>query len=138
MEPRIIKGGFASDERGSIHFVNDCDITKMVRFYILENSNEHRVRGWHGHKLDDKFFYCLEGSFRISYVKVDNWDNPSKDLLPANHILTSENDEVLYIPKGYANLIEAQEEKSKLLCFSSIYINQSGEDMVRYPKYMWK
>jgi len=138
MEPKIIKGGFASDARGSIRFVNDCDISRMVRFYILENSNEHRIRGWHGHKLDDKCYYCLQGSFRVSYVKIDDWDNPSEDLSLVSHILSAEKDEALYIPAGYANLIEALDEGSKLLCFSSIYINQSSEDMVRYPQEMWR
>jgi len=137
MKPRIIDGGSFSDNRGGIRFVNDCNIAEMVRFYILENSDSFRIRAWQGHKLDNKYFYCLQGSFRISYIKVDDWENPSKDLIPESTILTSEKSQALYTPAGYANSIESLEPGSKLMCFSSIHIDKSKDDMVRYPQDMW-
>jgi hypothetical protein len=35
---------------------------------------------WQGHNQNSKNFICLSGSFRIHYVKIDDWDCPSKDL----------------------------------------------------------
>ncbi|KAF2513545.1 WxcM-like domain-containing protein [Flavobacterium foetidum] len=138
MNPKVIQGGNFSDHRGSISYVNDFTFEDIERFYIISNSDENPIRAWQGHKLDAKNFYCLTGSFKIHFVKVDNWENPSKDL-PIETVLVSESDsKVVHIPAGYANAIESLESNSKLISFSTLPLTKVSEDDVRYESDYWK
>ncbi|MFB9077354.1 hypothetical protein ACFFLS_17810 [Flavobacterium procerum] len=138
MNPKVIQGGNFSDHRGSISYVNDFTFEDIERFYIISNSDENPIRAWQGHKLDAKNFYCLTGSFKIHFVKVDNWENPSKDL-PIETVVVSESDsKVVHIPAGYANAIESLESNSKLISFSTLPLTKVSEDDVRYESNYWK
>ncbi|MBF4465667.1 WxcM-like domain-containing protein [Flavobacterium sp. LC2016-12] len=137
MNPKIVKGGSFSDHRGTISYVNDFSFKDIERFYIISNSDESPIRAWQGHKLDAKNFYCLSGSFKIHFVKIDNWENPAKNL-EIETILVSEFDsKIVYIPAGYANAIEAIERNSKLISFSTLPLTSVKEDDVRYPLDYW-
>ena len=137
MKPKIIQGGTFSDHRGTLSYVNDFSFKDIERFYIISNSDTHPVRAWQGHKLDAKNFYCLSGSFRIHYVKIDNWENPSKDLAIETVILTVSESKMLHIPAGYANAIESLELDSKLISFSTLPLSNVSEDDVRYDANYW-
>ena len=137
MKPKIIQGGNFSDHRGTLSYVNDFSFKDIERFYIISNSDTHPVRAWQGHKLDAKNFYCLSGSFRIHYVKIDNWENPSKDLAIETVILSASESKMLHIPAGYANAIESLELDSKLISFSTLPLSNVSEDDVRYDANYW-
>ena len=137
MTPKLIEGGNFSDNRGTLSYVNDFSFKDIERFYIISNSDTHPVRAWQGHKLDAKNFYCLSGSFRIHYVKIDNWENPSKDLAIETVILTVSESKILHIPAGYANAIESLEPDSKLISFSTLPLSNVSEDDVRYDANYW-
>ena len=137
MTPKLIAGGNFSDHRGTLSYVNDFSFKDIERFYIISNSDTHPVRAWQGHKLDAKNFYCLSGSFRIHYVKIDNWENPSKDLAIETVILTVSESKILHIPAGYANAIESLEPDSKLISFSTLPLSNVSEDDVRYDANYW-
>ncbi|OIV43198.1 WxcM-like domain-containing protein [Flavobacterium johnsoniae] len=138
MNPKVIQGGSFSDHRGSISYVNDFVFKDIERFYIISNSDENPIRAWQGHKLDEKNFYCLTGSFKIHFVKIDNWESPSKNL-PIETILVSESDsKIVHIPAGYANAIESLESNSKLISFSTLPLTKVSEDDVRYESNYWK
>lgn len=137
MTPKLIAGGNFSDHRGTLSYVNDFSFKDIERFYIISNSDTHPVRAWQGHKLDAKNFYCLSGSFRIHYVKIDNWENPSKDLAIQTVILTVSESKILHIPAGYANAIESLEPDSKLISFSTLPLSNVSEDDVRYDANYW-
>lgn len=138
MNPKVIQGGNFSDHRGSISYVNEFTFENIERFYIISNSDENPIRAWQGHKLDAKNFYCLAGSFKIHFIKIDNWENPSKDL-PIETILVSESDsKIVHIPAGYANAIESIESNSKLISFSTLPLTKVSEDDVRYESNYWK
>ena len=137
MKPKIIQGGNFSDHRGTLSYVNDFSFKDIERFYIISNSHTHPVRAWQGHKLDAKNFYCLSGAFRIHYVKIDNWENPSKDLAIETVILKVSESKMLHIPAGYANAIESLEPDSKLISFSTLPLSNVSEDDVRYDANYW-
>ena len=137
MKPHIIQGGTFSDHRGTLSYVNDFSFKDIERFYIISNSDTHPLRAWQGHKLDAKNFYCLSGSFRIHYVKIDNWENPSKDLAIETVILTVSESKMLHIPAGYANAIESLGPDSKLISFSTLPLSNVSEDDVRYDANYW-
>ena len=138
MKPTIITGGNFSDHRGTVSYVNDFSFNGIERFYIISNSDVHPVRAWQGHKLDSKNFYCLSGSFRIHYVKIDDWDCPSKDLPIETTTLTVLESKIIHIPAGYANAIESLESHSKLLSFSTLPLHNVSDDDVRYEANYWK
>lgn len=138
MEPKIIQGGKFSDHRGSISYVNDFNFTDVERFYVISNSQENPIRAWQGHKLDNKNFYCLSGSFNIHFVKIDNWENPSKELTLETIFVSSNDSKIVHIPAGHANAIESLEKDSKLISFSTLPLTNVGDDDIRYPSDYWK
>lgn len=138
MKPKITEGGIFSDTRGSVSFVNDFKFTDIERFYIITNSEENPIRAWQGHKLDTKNFYCVQGSFKISFVKIDDWDHPSKDLKVESIVLKSSESRVLQIPFGYANAVESLEKDSKLISFSTLPLEQAPHDDVRFEPTYWQ
>lgn len=137
MKPKIIQGGNFADHRGSISFVNDFDFSDIERFYIISNSKENPLRAWQGHKLDAKNFYCLSGSFNIHFIKIDNWENPSKNLIIETILVSEFDSKIVHIPAGYANAVESLEENSKLMSFSTLPLTNVSEDDVRYPEDYW-
>jgi dTDP-4-dehydrorhamnose 3,5-epimerase-like enzyme len=136
--PRLIKGGIHTDHRGQISFVNAMKFDAIERFYIISNSAENPLRAWQGHKIDNKYFYCIQGVIRVHYVKIDNWESPSKDLKVESVVLSATESNVLHIPEGYANAIESLEVGSKLISFSTLPLGRTGEDDVRFPSDMWE
>ncbi|WP_394775103.1 WxcM-like domain-containing protein [Flavobacterium sp.] len=137
MIPKIIQGGNFSDHRGTISFVNDFSFKNIERFYIISNSDENPIRAWQGHKLDAKNFYCLNGSFKIHFVQIDNWDNPSKDLIIDTVIISENDSKILHIPAGYANAVQSLESNSKLISFSTLPLSNVEDDDVRYTSDYW-
>lgn len=128
-----IQGGIAQDERGQIRFVNDFDMTKVKRFYIIKNKDIDLVRGWRAHRIEQRWFYVLSGSFSLDLVKIDDWIEPNRQLKVENRILTADELNVLYIPAGYATAIRALEVESELLVYADYPLSHATEDNHVYP-----
>ncbi|QSW87472.1 WxcM-like domain-containing protein [Flavobacterium endoglycinae] len=137
MKPKVIEGGNFSDHRGTISYVNDFNFKDIERFYIISNSDENPIRAWQGHKLDSKNFYCVSGSFKIHFIKIDNWEKPSKDLTIETVIVSEFDSKIVHVPAGYANAIESLEKNSKLISFSTLPLANVKEDDARYPSDYW-
>ncbi|WP_264566697.1 dTDP-4-dehydrorhamnose 3,5-epimerase family protein [Flavobacterium sp. N3904] len=135
--PQLIEGGIHTDSRGQISFVNAMKFDAIERFYIISNSTENPIRAWHGHKIDNKYFYCVQGTVKVHYVKIDNWESPSKDLKVESVLLSATESNILHIPEGYANAIESLEMGSKLISFSTLPLDRASEDDVRFESGMW-
>lgn len=133
----IIKGGISIDYRGQISHVNGLDMEEIKRFYIIYQNDMSIFRAWHGHQYEKKWFYAVKGSFTTAFVKIDNWDNPSADLIPEIYRLTADNSQVLYIPEGYANGIKAEEPDSILMVFSNKVLSEALNDSWRYDNGCW-
>lgn len=137
MIPKVILGGNFSDHRGTISYVNDFSFADIKRFYIISNSDENPIRAWQGHKLDSKNFYCLTGSFKIHFIKIDNWEDPSKDLKIETILVSALDSKIVHIPAGYANAIQSLEKDSKLISFSTLPLVNVKEDDVRFCSDYW-
>lgn len=135
--PTVIKGGIFSDQRGSMRFVNDFKFEDIKRFYFIKHPSTSVVRAWQGHQSERKYFFPILGSFVVAWVELDNFENPSKDLIPEYHILSAENSEILSIPKGYANGLKALEPNSELMIFSDVNLEDSITEDIRYPADWW-
>lgn len=136
--PNFIYGGIHSDERGTLSFVNEFSFSKIKRFYIISNNVQKPLRAWQGHKLDEKNFYCIHGEFKIAVVKIDDWENPSKNLEVNTFTLNALDSKILKVPPGFANAVLSTAEGSKLLSFSTINLENVIDDDVRYPEDYWK
>ena len=70
-------------------------------------------------------------------MKIDDFENPSRDLLPEYHILSTENSEIISVPKGYANGLKALEPNSELLIFSDMDLEESVNEKIRFSADWW-
>lgn len=127
-----IKGGIAKDDRGQIRFVNGFDMSAVKRFYIIRNSDIDLIRGWRGHRIEQRWFYVLSGSFEFNIVKIDIWDAPAKDLTIERVNVVAEELQVLHMPAGYATAIRATTPNSELLVYGDF-----GIEHARHDDYKW-
>ena len=84
-----------------------------------------------------KWFYCNSGSFVINLIKLDNFEEPSRDLESKRFLLEAEKPSVLEISGGYANGFKAMEPHSKLMVFSNFGLEESKNDDFRYDLNTW-
>jgi len=134
---KIISGGQFTDDRGTVSFVNDFDMTSIKRFYAIHHPNEEIIRAWQGHKREKKWFYCVRGSFLINVIQIDSWEQPSMDLVVISHYLESSNPSVLYVPGGHVTGIKAHEADSTLMVYSDMFIDETKDDDFRFEKNNW-
>ena len=137
MPVQIIKGGFFSDKRGSMRFVNDFHFGDVKRFYFIKHPHTETVRAWQGHQFEKMYFYPISGSFVVAWVKIDDFENPSLDLKAEFHILSAENSEIISIPKGYANGLKALEHNSEIMILSDMDLDQPVIEKIRHPSICW-
>lgn len=135
--PILVNGGLHTDERGTLSFFNDFNMAPVKRFYVIDHPNTNIVRAWQGHKVEQKWFYVITGSFRINIVKPDNWESPSENIVVKEFILESATNQVLYVPGGYANGLKALKPHSKLIVFSDVSSADAGKDNFRFDKSLW-
>lgn len=136
-KPTVIKGGYFSDYRGIMRYVNEFKFEDIKRFYFIKHPDTSFVRAWQGHQFEKKYFYPISGSFVVAWVKIDDFDNPSKSLISKYHILSAKNSEIVAIPKGYANGLKALEYNSEIMVFSDMDLEESINEKNRYPSDWW-
>lgn len=137
LKPQLIQGGSFADERGELRFVNDFNLSKVVRFYQVSHPSTDTVRAWQGHQYEQKWFYCLSGSFLVNLVEIDNWEKPSLELKAHTFELKADNPTVLHIPGGFANGFKALEENSVLMVYSNKSLKDSEKDSYRFDLSNW-
>ena len=128
MEPNLIKGNCHSDDRGFLFYNNDFDASAIKRIYIIENKTTEFVRGWQGHKIEQRWYSCISGKFKIELIQIDNWENPSKDLKINNFVIESEKLDLLYVPNGYISSIQSLEPNSKLLIMADYLLGELNDE----------
>ena len=133
----IINGNNHLDKRGLLCFFNSFDMTEISRMYEIVPSSTETIRAWQGHKLEKKWFYCNSGSFVINLIEIDEFENPSLQLIPSRIELSQDNAEILEIPRGYANGFKATKENSRLIIFSNLTLEESKNDDFRFPVEKW-
>lgn len=132
MKPNLISGNCHKDERGQLFYNNDFDTTSTKRIYVIENHSIDFVRAWQGHKVEQRWFSAIQGSFKIQLIAVDNWDTPNENLPRIEFHLHSEKLDILHIPAGYISSIQALEEKSKLVVMADYHLGEISDEF-RYP-----
>ncbi len=128
----MLKGSKFTDERGTLKFNNDFDTTCIKRIYTIENKNLTFIRGWQGHKIEQRWFSCMSGKFSVGVIEVDNFDSPSNQLRPQYFELTADALDILHIPAGCITSIQALEEYSRLLVLADYKVGEI-QDEYRFP-----
>jgi len=129
----IITGGIARDQRGQVRFVNGFDMSAVRRFYIIRNEDAEVVRGWRGHRIEQRWFYVLSGAFAIDLVRVDNWERASKGLPIRRECLAEDEHKLLWVPEGYGTAFQALKADSELLVFANFGIDNLENDNHTWP-----
>jgi len=128
MIPKIITGNSHTDTRGTLFYNNDFDASAIKRMYVIDNATTEIVRAWQGHKIEQRWFSAINGSFKIGLIKIDNWENPAKNLEKLIYIINSDTLEVLHVPKGYVSSIQAMEVGSKLLVMADYLLGEINDE----------
>jgi len=136
-EPKLIPGGNYIDDRGQLDFINDLDMSLIKRVYFTSHFNTDVIRAWQGHKIESRWFICVEGSFKVKLVAIDDWDNPSENLKIHHYTLSANEPAALYVPQGYANGFRALEQNAKLMIMSDYGFNEIDNDQVRFDQNKW-
>jgi len=129
----LIQGGIAKDGRGQIRFVNEFDMSLVKRFYIIKNADTELIRGWRAHRIEQRWFYVLSGSFNVDLVKIDDWESPDPALPVENVVLQADGMQVLHVPVGYGTAFQALEAESELLVYADYPVTHAALD-----DYTWK
>ena len=136
-EPVLLEGGLSVDGRGKVGFVNSFQFEGVKRFYMVENHRSGFIRAWHGHRREAKYVLAVSGSAIVAAVRIDDWDQPSKDLPIHSYVLSESKPSVLHIPAGYANGFMNLTEDTKVVFFSTSTLEESLNDDVRYDARYW-
>ena len=136
-EPYLIPGGRATDDRGTLEFFNELDISKFKRFYTVENHENGFVRAWHGHLKESKVLIPIRGTLLACAVKLTSTEAPDKNQEVFRHVLTSSNPKALFIPAGYANGFKTLTQDTLVMVLSSTTLEESLGDDYRFPFDYW-
>ena len=128
MKPSEIKGKVHTDFRGSLYYNNDFDAKEVKRIYFIENKDTEFVRAWQGHKIEQRWFSAVQGSFEIKLIEVDDWENPSKDSFVHSFVLKANQLDILHVPKGYISSIQALELNSKLMLMADYLLGEVKDE----------
>ena len=131
MTPTLFKGNIHTDIRGSLYYNNSFNTSIIKRIYFIENMDTNIIRGWQGHKIEQRWFSAVKGSFRIKLIKIDDWLFPSVELECEEILIESKELDVLHVPKGYVSSIQSIEEDSRLLVIAD-YLLEEIEDEYRF------
>lgn len=124
----LLEGKKHQDERGIITYNNDFDASQIKRIYTIENKSLDFIRGWQGHKIEQRWFACVKGSFEISVIVVDDFTNPSKNLTVKKYLLTANVLTYLHIHAGCITAIKAKENDSKLLVLADYDMGEISDE----------
>lgn len=126
----LIKGDAHIDERGTLRFVNGFDLAGVKRFYQVENHRVGFIRGWHGHKHEQKYMYVASGSVYVGVV-----DLKTEEI--QKFILSAEKPSILAIPGNTAHGFMNLSEHTKIIFFSTATLEESKKDDLRFPWDKW-
>lgn len=115
----LLTGKIHIDFRGTVRFVNDFDMSRVVRMYCIE-PKLGVIRAWQFHKIETKWFYAAMVCFLVKTVNMETLEKK------CFHLKDTES-KVLEISGGQFNGFEALEEGSVLMVFSNFGLEDSKE-----------
>jgi hypothetical protein len=132
IKPIIISGSSHSDQRGNLFYNNDFIANQVKRIYVIENNKLDFIRGWQGHKVEQRWFSSVFGSFKIWVQALSNFEANSELSEILEFEINSNNLDVLHIPPGYVTAIQSNEVNSRLLVMADYLVGEI-KDEFRFP-----
>lgn len=132
--PTIIPGASHTDHRGTISFVNDFNFEGVNRFYNIHHPSTDIIRAWQGHTHESKYYYLVKGIWLIAWVKMD-FSIPEDQWIAEHIILKASDNNLLFLPPGYANGFRALESDSIITGFS--VPGKEEETLLRWDSCKW-
>lgn len=135
-KPTIIKGSIHKDNRGKVFYVNNFDLSPIKRVYIIENKDLNSERGWKGHLVENRWFYCSTGEIEIQVVCINDFEvkSPTIEIFK----LSDRNLNILFVPKGFATLIKQSKKASRITAMSDYYLGKSDDEDLRWKSNIFK
>lgn len=140
-EIKTIVGGVATDDRGTVRFVNDFDFKNVKRFYQVQNHQAGFIRAWHAHEKEAKYVYVVKGTALIGAVPLEKM----KEIMTKRNeatfvgdskifktVLSANNPKIVFIPAGYANGFKSLESDTIIQFFSTSTLQESLGDDIRF------
>lgn len=137
MKPTLIKGNLHQDQRGILRFNNHFDASEIKRVYMIENQTIEVVRAWQGHKIEQRWFSAINGSFLIKIISPNHWETPTDTIENFEFVLDKNTLDVLHIPGGFLTSIKAIEEKSQLLVMADYRLGELNDEY-KFPLEVFK
>ena len=132
MNAELIQGNRFADSRGELDFFNSFDLSEVVRMYRIKPSRTNIIRAWQGHRHEQKWFYCLKGSFVVNLLPLSEFTGDSVGNSLQIYTLQADLQQILRIPGGYVNGFRAIDSNSELLVFSNMTLEDSKADDYRF------
>ena len=132
MKPKLISGGLFSDDRGNLRYNNDFNAKPIKRIYTIENNSVDFIRAWQGHKIEQRWFSAIYGSFLIKIIEPNHWESPSGINASFDFVLRKNTLDFLHIPGGYLTSIKSLEEDSQLLVLADYALGEI-KDEYKFP-----
>jgi dTDP-4-dehydrorhamnose 3,5-epimerase-like enzyme len=125
---RILEGGIAVDDRGTVSFWNFMDFAKVKRFYVVENFSTETVRGWHGHMEEEKIVLAISGAALFAICPMED----GKAVVSDYEKYTLTGNILLWIPPGCAHGFRCLIPGTRLMFFSTATLEESKKDDYRF------
>ena len=132
MDAELIQGNRFADSRGELDFFNSFDLSEVVRMYRIKPSDTNIIRAWQGHRHEQKWFYCLKGSFVVNLLPLSEFTGDPVGNSLQIYTLQADLQQILRIPGGNVNGFRANDSNSELLVFSNMTLEDSKADDYRF------
>lgn len=134
----LIPGGIHQDPNGALVYNNDFDLAEAgaCRYYTVQPSGE-KLRGWRGHRIEQKWFSAVHGNMLVLVVAPDDWQHPSPSLKPQEFILKAGTGDILHVPAGHATAFKALSPGATVAVFSDLDLDASTADSYRFDSSLW-
>jgi dTDP-4-dehydrorhamnose 3,5-epimerase len=129
---KTFNGGLATDDRGTVKFVNDFVFENVKRFYQVENHRSGFIRAWHCHRIEGKYVYVVAGAALIGAVEFEK-----ENATPQKFVLCEELPKILWIPPGYGNGFMSLRDNTKIIFYSTATIEETKGDDIRFAYDKW-
>lgn len=129
MNPKIFKGDCFTDERGIIRYNNCVDFGQIRRFYEIENSSVDYIRGWNGHKVEQRWFMVSFGEIEVNIVSIENIEKNDFTNNVLSYTLNAKSKDILYVPPGYATSIKQKSVGAKIIAMSDYLMGELDDNL---------
>ena len=126
--PQLLEGKKHQDERGIITYNNDFDASEIKRIYTIENNSTDFIRGWQGHKIEQRWFSAIKGTFKIQILSIAYFEKGLKGLQPYSFVLKADQMDILHVPAGFVSSIQALEVDAKLLVLADYKVGEVDDE----------